>query len=470
MYVSDTIVAPATAPGTGAVAIVRLSGPRAFEILRAIFRPVRAGELAPRMLRLGDVIDPATGGSVDRALAVAMPTPGSLTGEDVVEIQCHGGPFIVRRIVALATDAGARIAEPGEFSRRAFLNGRIDLAEAEAVADLVSARSEAALAQALSQLSGALSARVSELRSEVIAIRAHLEVEIDFSDEDIRLPSRREVAEEIERLIAAIAILHDSFSRGLLMRDGVRATIIGKPNAGKSSLLNLILGADRAIVTPIAGTTRDVIEDSVHLGPYALVLNDTAGIRELGADSGGVDTVERIGMERTIKSAHDADLLIAMFDSSRHLENEDLGLIRFTAGRAGLAILNKRDLRAVTTVAMLRERGLEMPILPLSAIDLDDAAKLRAELTKTIDALVHAPPLAPSSNYEIAISRERHRDALALALAALRNAHASALAPMPPEIVAVDISAAADALGSITGEVTSEDVLDAIFRDFCIGK
>src|SRR6202158_277741 len=391
MYVSDTIVAPVTPPGAGAVAIVRLSGPRAFEILHSIFRPVRAGEFAPRMLRLCDVVDHATGGYVDRALAVAMPTPGSLTGEDVVEIQCHGGPFIVRRIVALATDAGARIAEPGEFSRRAFLNGRIDLAEAEAVADLVSARSETALAQALSHLSGALSARVAELRREVIAIRAHLEVEIDFSDEDIRLPSRREVAAEIERLIGAIAILHDSFSRGLLMRDGVRATIIGKPNAGKSSLLNLILGADRAIVTPIAGTTRDVIEDSVHLGPYALVLNDTAGIRELGSDSGGVDTVERIGIERTIKSARDADLLIATFDSSRRLESEDLALIRFTAGRAGLAILNKRDLPAITTAAMLRERGLEMPILPLSAIDLDDAAALRAELTKTIDGRGHLP-------------------------------------------------------------------------------
>jgi tRNA modification GTPase len=404
--------------------------------------------------------------SVDRALAVAMPMPGSLTGEDVVEIHCHGGPFIVRRIVALATGGGARIAEPGEFSRRAFLNGRIDLAEAEAIADLVSARSETALAQALAHLSGALSGRVAELRREVIAIRAHLEVEIDFSDEDIRLPSRREVATEIERLIGAIAILHDSFSRGLLMRDGVRATIIGKPNAGKSSLLNLILGADRAIVTPIAGTTRDVIEDSIQLGPYALVLNDTAGIRELGADSEGVDTVERIGIERTIKSARDADLLIAMFDSSRHLEVEDVALIRFTAGRAGLAILNKRDLPTTTTPAMLREGGLEMPILPLSAIDLEDAAKLRAELTEAIDALVHVS----SSNNEIAISRERHRDALASALIALRNAHASALAPMPPEIVAVDISAAADALGSITGEVTSEDVLDAIFRDFCIGK
>ncbi len=495
MYVADTIVAPATAPGTGAVAIVRLSGPRAFEILHSIFRPAHSAELTPRMLRLGDVIDPATGACVDRAMAVAIPAPASLTGEDVVELQCHGGPFIVRRIVALAIASGARLADPGEFTRRAFLNGRIDLAEAEAVADLVAARSEIALAQALSQLSGALSVRVAELRREVIAIRAHLEVEIDFSDEDLRLPSRDELGAEIERLIEGVSILHDSFSRGLLMRDGVRATIIGKPNAGKSSLLNLILGADRAIVTPIAGTTRDVIEDSVKLGPYALVLNDTAGIRDLAPDSSSVDTVERIGIERTIKSARDADLLIAMFDSSRPLEAEDLSLIRFTARRAGLAILNKRDLPAITSPAELRDRGLELPILPLSAIHLEEAGALRAELTKIIDALVSAPssttaephplsvipseaegprsvtsPFAPSTNYEIAISRERHRDALASALEALKNARASALAPMPPEIVAVDISAAADALGSITGEVSSEDVLDAIFRDFCIGK
>ena len=462
MYIADTIVAPATAPGTGAVAIVRLSGPRAFEILHAIFRPARPGDLAPRMLRLGGIVDPASGASIDRAMAVAMPSPSSLTGEDVVEIQCHGGTFVVRRIVALATACGARIAEPGEFTRRAFLNGRIDLAEAEAVADLVSARSETALAQALAQLSGALSDRVTQLRREVISIRAHLEVEIDFSDEDIRLPSRREIAAEIERLIGSVAMLHDSFSRGFLMRDGIRATIIGKPNAGKSSLLNLILGADRAIVTPIAGTTRDVIEDSVQLGPYALVLNDTAGIRDLES----VDTVERIGIERTMNSARDADLLIATFDSSRTLDAQDDALIRFSNGRAGIAILNKRDLPAAVSETTLRDRGLELPILPLSAIHPEDAAPLRAELTKVIEALV----AAPSASGEITISRERHRDALASALAALKNARASALAPMPPEIVAVDISAAADALGSITGEVSSEDVLDAIFRDFCIGK
>ena len=415
------------------------------------------------MMRLGDVIDPATGARIDRALAFVMPQPASLTGEDVAEIQCHGGQFIVRRIVAIAVAAGARVAEPGEFTRRAFLNGRIDLAEAEAVADLVAARSDSALANALSQLTGALSARVAEMRAKVIAIRAHLEVEIDFSDEDIRLPSRREVAAEIERLLADVALLHDSFARGLLIREGVRATIIGKPNAGKSSLLNLLLGADRAIVTAIAGTTRDVIEDSVQLGPYALVLNDTAGVRE------SADDVERIGIERTLRSARDADLLIAMFDSSRPLESSDLDVIRADASnRPGLAILNKRDLPAAISADDLRRHGLTLPILPFSAINVEEAATLRAELTRAIAALVD--PSAPTTDDQIAISRERHRDALAMALEALKNAHSSALSLMPPEIVAVDIMAAASALGAITGEVSGEDILDAIFRDFCIGK
>ena len=356
----------------------------------------------------------------------------------------------------------ARRRSPGEFTRRAFLNGRIDLAEAEAVADLVAARSDSALANALSQLTGALSARVAEMRAQVIAIRAHLEVEIDFSDEDIRLPSRREVAAEIERLLADVALLHDSFARGLLIREGVRATIIGKPNAGKSSLLNLLLGADRAIVTAIAGTTRDVIEDSVQLGPYALVLNDTAGVRE------SADDVERIGIERTLRSARDADLLIAMFDSSRPLESSDLDVIRLASNRPGLAILNKRDLPAAISADDLRRHGLTLPILPFSAINVEEAATLRAELTRAIAALVD--PSAPTTGDQIAISRERHRDALAMALEALKNAHSAALSLMPPEIVAVDIMAAASALGAITGEVSGEDILDAIFRDFCIGK
>ena len=464
MYLHDTIVAPATPAGTGAVAIVRLSGPRALEILDSIWRPTHAHVREPRKLYLGDVIDPATGALIDRALAVTMPMPASLTGEDVCELQCHGGPFVVRRIVALAMSSGARIAEPGEFTRRAFLNGRMDLAEAEAVADIVAARSDLALSQALSQLSGALSERVSQLRGQVIAIRAHLEVEIDFSDEDIGLPSRRAVAAEIERLIASILLLHDSFARGRLAREGVRATIVGKPNAGKSSILNLMLGTDRAIVTPVPGTTRDVIEDSVQLGPYALVLSDTAGVRESD------DEVERIGIERTIRSARDADFLIAVFDSSRPFESADSDVIRLVhdhqaRDRAALAILNKQDLPSNMPADQLRERGLRVPILALSAIDADQAAPLRSELQRIIESLA-----GQNNSDGVAISRERHRDALAAALGALKNARDAALAAMPPEIVAIDVMTASDALGSITGEVSGEDVLDAIFREFCIGK
>ncbi|MDO8432914.1 MAG: tRNA uridine-5-carboxymethylaminomethyl(34) synthesis GTPase MnmE [Candidatus Binatus sp.] len=469
MYLNDTIVAPATPVGAGAVAIVRMSGPRAFEILAKIWHPIRprAGAREPRKLYLGDVIDPATGALIDRALAVAMPHPASLTGEDVAELQCHGGPLVVRRVVALAIAAGAagaRMAEPGEFTRRAFLNGRIDLAEAEAIADIVAARSDSALAQALSHLSGALSERVAHLRAQVIAIRAHLEVEIDFSDEDIAMPSRRTVAADIERLIADVALLHDSFARGRLIRDGVRATIVGKPNAGKSSILNLMLGTDRAIVTAVPGTTRDVIEDSIQLGPYALVLSDTAGVRESG------DEVERIGIERTLRSARDADFIIAVFDSSRPFEAEDADVIALihdhrTRDGAALAILNKQDLPSKLSADELRERGVRVPILAISAIHAEQAPPLRSELAQMVDALVAVP--APEG---IAISRARHREALATALGALKNARDAALAAIPPEIVAVEVMAAADALGAITGDVSSEDVLDAIFREFCIGK
>jgi tRNA modification GTPase len=459
MYVQDTIVAQATAAGRGAVAIVRISGPSAIKILQAIWRPVSEKPLKRRELRLGDVIDPESGAQIDRALATIMRAPKSLTGEDVAEIQCHGGSYVARRIVALAMARGARMAEPGEFSRRAYLNGRIDLAEAEAVADLVDARSEAALHQALAQLSGALSERVVRLRDEVIGIRAHLEAEIDFSDEDIALPSREEIAKSIALLRHEVVTLADTFTRGRIVREGIHAAIVGKPNAGKSSILNLMLGAERAIVTPTPGTTRDVIEDSVAIGGVAITLADTAGIRESS------DEIERLGIERSARAANDADLLLLVFDGSRRFEDDDARIIKLAANRAGVALLNKRDLRQHLTIAELRECGLELPVLEVSALVPEDAARIRAELQRTSDALTAVPAAD-----EVAISRERHRDALVCAVAALEAAEESALAAMPPEMIAVDIMAAGDALGQITGAVTSEDVLDAVFREFCIGK
>jgi len=458
MYPADTIVAPATPPGRGAVAIIRLSGPRAIAIAHALWHSL-APNPAPRELRLGEIRDPSTGATLDRAMCAIFPAPRSLTGEDVAELHCHGGVYLVRRILALAADAGARIAEPGEFTRRAYLNGRIDLTAAEAIADLVEARGEAALTQAIAQLGGALADRVEGLREKVIAIRAHLEAEIDFSEEDLSLPSRAVIAADIESLAADIRLLRDSFVRGRLTREGARAAIIGKPNVGKSSILNLLLGADRAIVTPIPGTTRDVIEDSISLGPWPLVLADTAGIRE------GRDEVERLGIARTRISAAEADMLIAVFDSSRAFDSDDADLISATRDRPGVALLNKRDLPQTLYGAELRQRGLKLPILDFSAVSAIGLNHLRDELTRTIEAMADG-----SSATTIAISRERHRAALAQAGEALDSARAAAIASMPPEIVAVDIALATEALGSITGTISSEDILDAIFRQFCIGK
>ena len=240
MYVQDTIVAAATAPGTGAVAIVRMSGPSSFEILHSIWHSKNKATLEPRRLYLGDVTDPNTCAHLDVAMAVMFPKPHSVTGEDVAELQCHGGSYLVRRMTALATQLGARIAEPGEFSRRAFLNGRIDLTEAEAVADLVEARSESGLRQATAHLTGALADKLRGLRKDLITIRAHLEAEIDFSDEGIALPSRSAIASSIKMLSEDVAIMHDSYARGRMMREGAHLAIVGKPNVGKSSIMNLL--------------------------------------------------------------------------------------------------------------------------------------------------------------------------------------------------------------------------------------
>jgi len=460
MYAQDTIVAPATPPGKGAVAIVRLSGADATRIAAALWHPVGATAPRPRRLTLGELRDPSTGATIDRAMCVTMLAPASLTGEDVVEFHCHGGPYIVRRVVGIAVAQGARMAQPGEFSRRAFLNGRMDLTEAEAVADLIEARSESALKLSIAQLNGALAQRAESLRQAVISIRAHLEAEIDFADEDLNLPGRDQLVNKITYLRDDIAVLKDTFSRGRLMREGARAAIIGKPNAGKSSVLNLLLGSERAIVTAIPGTTRDVIEESVTLGPWPLVLQDTAGVRETA------DEIERIGIGRTLGSIDRADLLIAVFDSARPLDDDDTRVLEACAGRAGVALLNKRDLRPPrVSPADLLGRGLTMPVLRCSAIAPDDAGAIRDELERAVETLAHE-----GAGDGAAISRERHRQALSLALEALERSRAGALGGMPPEIVAVDIAAAAEALGAITGEVRTEDVLDAVFREFCIGK
>ncbi|HXW85194.1 MAG TPA: tRNA uridine-5-carboxymethylaminomethyl(34) synthesis GTPase MnmE [Candidatus Binataceae bacterium] len=457
MYAADTIVALATPPGRGAVAVIRLSGPRAHEILHQLWTPLGPGALRPRELRLGRVFD--RGQEIDRALAVVMRGPRTLTGENVAELHAHGGRYLVSRVLSASIALGARAAEPGEFLRRGYLNGRLRLTEAEAIADLVDAQSESSLSLAIGQLAGALQAKIAILREKLISVGAQLEVQIDFSDEDVAPASAAELVRQMDLLINDVALLHTSYERGRLLRDGARATIVGRPNVGKSSVLNLLLGSERAIVSAIPGTTRDVVEDSIQVGPHRLTLSDTAGIRA------STDEVERLGIERSRAAAREADLLIAVFDCSAALTCEDREVLRMSGSRAGVALLNKCDLAPVVSAEALRESGLAMPVLAFSAKTAAGLPELRAELERAVATLA-----GPPAGDGIAITRERHRDALARGLTALEAARASLLGAMPPEIVAVDIQAAAAALGAITGEVSSEDVLDAIFREFCIGK
>jgi tRNA modification GTPase len=465
VYVDDTIVAPATPPGRGAVAIVRLSGPRAFSIAETLWEPLRPeNSRRLRRLTLGTIRDPSNGALLDRAMAVFFAAPRSLTGEDVVEFHCHGGIYLLRRVVGLTLDLGARMAEPGEFTRRAFLNGRIDLTAAEAIADLVDARTDRALAMALGQLTGALADRITAIRTALVTIRANLEVEIDFSDEDVTILSRLDLLDRLEAAIADVSVLRDSFIRGRMVRSGIHAALIGKPNVGKSSILNLMLGAERAIVTPIPGTTRDVIEETITIGGYPVVLQDTAGIRPTD------DPVERIGVERSARHAAEAEILIAVFDSSRPLDDDDYAVAALTVDRCAIAVLNKSDLPAAADESELKRLriGGDGPVVRLSALDGVGLEDLRSALSNRIETIGGSS--SESGAADVAISRERHRAALERASLALEAARESARAGMPPEIIAIDVALACDWLGAITGEVSTENVLDALFREFCIGK
>ncbi|HJU10796.1 MAG TPA: tRNA uridine-5-carboxymethylaminomethyl(34) synthesis GTPase MnmE [Candidatus Binataceae bacterium] len=453
-------MAPATPAGRSAIGIIRLSGPRAIEIAQRLWHPLgKSSRIQPRQLYLGEICEPENSTALDQAMCVIMPGPRSFTGEDVAEFHCHGGVYLIRKVVGLALSEGARIAEPGEFTRRAFLNGRIDLTEAEAIADLIDARGTTALQQSLAQLAGALSARLKLLRRQVIDIRAHLEAAIDFSEEEIDLPSRDSIATDTSTLIENISVLYQSFSKGRVIREGARAAILGKPNVGKSSILNLLLGIERAIVTAVPGTTRDLIEELVDLGEYSVVLTDTAGIRD------SQDEVEQIGISRARASAQNADLLIAVFDSSRSLETDDVAVIKIAHGRKGVALLNKRDLPQRTDPDALRGFGLSLPIIDFCAVNGDGLDHCRQILVEQIEEMTGS-----ELRDNIVISRERHRNALARTLDALKSGLHGLRNRMPPEIVAIDLATAAASLGSITGEISSEDILDAIFREFCIGK
>ena len=457
MYKEDTIAAIATPPGEGSVAIIRISGVDAENIASRIFcAQSKNSKLESHRLYHGKIHDPKTARDLDDVLLAIMRKPRSYTGEDVVEIQCHGGAFVVQRLLQLVLTEGARQAEPGEFTKRAFLNGRMDLTQAEAVLDLVRARTEKSAGLALNQASGVLSHWVDELREELLDILVQVEAAIDFPEEEIELLRRRELSEKVERLIDKISVISATYNWSKLFREGARVCICGRPNVGKSSLLNALLGEDRVIVTPIAGTTRDVIEESINLNGLPLVLWDTAGIRDTD------DQIERMGVDLARGYMEKSDAAIIVLDGSVPLTADDEELLGAARERKILVVINKSDLPQSLAEQELTRYVWSTKISRVSAKTGEGILSFKQSLR---DLMVGAEIDAP-----VVITNLRHRSALQRSEASLSRAVGSLRDGYASEFIALDLNDAREALEEITGLINNEDILDRIFSSFCIGK
>jgi tRNA modification GTPase len=451
----DTIAAIATPLGEGGVAMVRLSGPQSLAIADASFRPAgkgakRPSEAATHTILFGKVVH--WGKVVDEALLSVMRAPRTFTRQDVVEITCHGGLLPAKLVLDTVLENGARLAEPGEFTRRAFLNGRIDLAQAEAVADLIHSRTELAAAAAREQLAGKLSQRINRLRDDLMKILAHVEAHIDFPDEDIAPETRVQLLERLRSAVQFIDQLLRTADEGRVLRRGIRAAIIGRPNVGKSSLLNQLLGRDRAIVSPIPGTTRDTIEETANVRGIPIVFIDTAGLRD------GADEIEQEGIRRSRGTLEAAELILHVLDGAEAFSEAEGAFLSEFAGKNRILVRNKSDL----------PRRLELPA-GLEAIDLSCATGDGIESLK--DA-VKAKVWAGEINAEMleAMINSRHEDALRRGRTAIEQAACALEAGLGLELAALDLRIAANAVGEIVGKTTTEDLLDAIFSQFCLGK
>jgi tRNA modification GTPase len=454
-----TIAAIATPEGKGGIGIIRVSGPQAEEICRALFRPKKGNvPLETHRLYHGEIVSPETKTVLDEVLAVLMKAPHSYTGEDTLEIHCHGGPFILKNVLGAVIKTGARPAEPGEFTKRAFFNNRLDLSQAEAVMELIEAQSPRGLEFALSHLRGDLSAKTRSLRESLIEILAHLETSIDFGEDDAEPLNIKELTEKISHVIRDIQDILSTYSEGKIHREGVSAVITGKPNVGKSSLMNRLLGEKRVIVTTEPGTTRDFIEETVSIQGLPVTFVDTAGIRDTREE------IESEGIALVWEKAEAADVVIILLDGSEDLTKEDREIIDRNRGRTIALVVNKSDLPQKLTADSLRKRIPEVEPLWISA----KYGEGISEMKEKIHSLVVREN--GGNNPDIIVTDLRHKRALEGALANCIAAGEGISGGFSPELPSLEIREALDHLGEILGETTTEEVLDSIFSRFCIGK
>ena len=456
---NDTITAIATPPGEGGIGIIRLSGKDALVIALRLFHPAigPVEEPPPKKVLFGEIRDPESDECIDQVLLTFFKKPKSYTAEDVIEISAHGGAWIVSRILELVLGQGARLAEPGEFTRRAFTNGRLDLTQAEAVADVIDSASDKALSSAIAQLKGGLSHRLNNLHETLLNVQAQLEASIDFTEDGLTFQSREATQNQIREVETDLKKLVDSFRQGRIYREGMRVTLIGKPNVGKSSLLNALLQEDRAIVTAYAGTTRDTLEERARIKDIHIIITDSAGLRD------NPEVIEEEGIERTRAALESSDLALVVFDPSEPIDDNDQLLMNEVGEKPRLVVLNKSDLPAVWPQDQIKNfLAGEQPIT-LSAKTLGGFESLT-------EALHQKATGGERTGESLVITRERHRDHLQQAAEALHNASETLAEGLSEELIAVDITLAMEHLGSILGKTFEEDLLDKIFGQFCIGK
>ena len=480
----DTICAPATIPGTGAISVIRLSGPEALSIADKVVTcngtPLSSTD--GYRIRYGTVLD-NDGETVDNVLVSVFRAPHSYTGEDSAEISCHASGYIVQTIIGLLLDAGARSAGPGEFTRRAFVNGKMDLAQAEAVADVIAAQDKAAHRVAMNLLKGGYSKELGKLRAKLLKMTSLLELELDFSEEDVEFASRSEMSLLVNDVLHHVSTLASSFKRGNAVKNGLPVAIIGPANSGKSTLLNAIIGEDRAIVSDIAGTTRDTIEEVLNVGGVSLRFIDTAGIRDTD------ETVEKIGIGRSLKKMQEASIILGILDPARgfsstrddvqfFLSNVDLSeqklilvlnkidLIK-DGNEADLAV-NKNVIRGNEIVSLIENKSIDIPLVKISAKTGEGLVDLMSTLSNKASDLV-------GTSDSTLVTNLRHYEALRKSEAPLRRVLSGLGAtdhgtPLPPDLIAQDLREALHYIGSIVGEISTDEVLGSIFREFCVGK